>query len=89
MDSGKVLEITRHAVEMILIVGGPILLVGLVVGIIVSIIQAATQINEPTLSFLPKMIAMFATFFIFGSWMYAVLSEYIITLYGSIPHLIH
>ena len=65
MTEGKVLEVTRHALEIILIVGGPVLIVGLVVGVIISIFQAATQVNEPTLSFLPKMVAMFATFFCF------------------------
>ncbi len=89
MTEGKVLEVTRHALEIILIVGGPVLIVGLVVGVIVSIFQAATQVNEPTLSFLPKMVAMFATFFVLGSWMISVLTDYIITLYGSIPNLIH
>lgn len=89
MDEGKVLEVTRHALEIILIVAGPILIVGLVVGVIVSIFQAATQVNEPTLSFLPKMVAMFAAFFVLGSWMLSIMTEYIITLYGSIPNLIH
>ncbi len=89
MTEGKVLEVTRHALEIILIVGGPVLIVGLVVGVIISIFQAATQVNEPTLSFLPKMVAMFATFFVLGSWMISVLTDYIITLYGSIPNLIH
>lgn len=89
MDEGKVLEVSRHALEMILIIGGPVLIVGLVVGVIVSIFQAATQVNEPTLSFLPKMVAMFATFFVLGSWMLSVMTDYIITLWGSIPNIIH
>jgi flagellar biosynthesis protein FliQ len=89
MDEGKVLEVSRHALEMILIIGGPVLIVGLVVGVIVSIFQAATQVNEPTLSFLPKMVAMFATFFVLGSWMLSVMTDYITTLWGSIPNLIH
>ncbi len=89
MNEGKVLEVTRHALEIILIVGGPVLIVGLVVGVIVSIFQAATQVNEPTLSFLPKMVAMFATFFVLGSWMLSVMTDYIITLWGSIPNIIH
>ncbi len=89
MDEGKVLEVGRQAMEMILLVGGPILLVALAVGVVVSIFQAATQVNEPTLSFLPKMAAIFGTIFVLGSWMLSTLADYIIKLYGSIPTLIH
>lgn len=89
MNEGKVLEIGTKAMEMILLIGGPILVVALTIGVLVSIFQAATQVNEPTLSFLPKMAAIFGTIFILGQWMLSTLSEYIITLYGSIPTLLH
>ena len=66
----------------------PLLLTALLVGLIVSIFQAATQINEMTLSFIPKLLAMFAALVLAGPWMLAMLVDYVQRLFTSIPQLI-
>jgi len=63
----------RQAIETILLVAAPMLLAGLVVGLVVSIFQAATQINEQTMTFIPKIVAVFVTLLIFAPWMIKVL----------------
>ena len=71
--------------EVMLLVGAPLLLAALVTGLLVSIFQAATQINEATLSFLPKLLAVLATLVIAGPWMIQLLVDYIQRLFASIP----
>jgi len=71
-----------------LVVGAPLLLAALVTGLLVSIFQAATQINEATLSFLPKFLAVLATLVIAGPWMIQLLVDYIQRLFSSIPSMI-
>jgi len=71
-----------------LMVAGPLLLVALVVGLIISVLQAATQINEATLSFIPKLIAILAVLLAAGPWMLAILVDYVHRLYESIPSVI-
>jgi flagellar biosynthesis protein FliQ len=75
----------RQALELMLIVSAPLLLVALVVGLIVSVLQAVTQINEATLSFVPKIIALSITLVIAGPWMLNLLVEYIQRILLSIP----
>jgi flagellar biosynthetic protein FliQ len=77
-----------QAIQVSLLLGAPLLLVALVVGLIISIFQAATQINEQTLSFIPKLLAVFATLVIAGPWMLAQLLDYIRALFMSIPQLV-
>jgi flagellar biosynthetic protein FliQ len=69
MNTGTVVEIGRQAVEATILLSGPMLAVALVVGLLISIFQAATSLNEATLSFVPKVLAMFATLIIAGPWM--------------------
>ncbi|WAM33437.1 flagellar biosynthesis protein FliQ [Caldicellulosiruptor morganii] len=69
MDVSVVLEIARQAILTAFYIAGPILIVSMVVGIIVSVLQATTQINEQTLTFVPKLIAIAISLLIFGSWM--------------------
>ena len=69
MNEGVVLGLAREALWVALQVGGPILGISLVVGVVVSIIQAVTQVNEQTLTFVPKVIAVFAGLLLFGPWM--------------------
>lgn len=88
MTPGVVMEIGRQAIEVTLLMSAPMLLTALVVGLIISIFQAATQINESTLQFVPKLIAMFAVLILFGPWMLQYLIDYIQRLIGSIPQLI-
>jgi flagellar biosynthetic protein FliQ len=66
----------RQAIETILLVAAPMLLAGLVVGLLVSIFQAATQINEQTMTFIPKIVAVFVTLLIFAPWMIKVLLSF-------------
>lgn len=75
----------RQALELMLIVSAPLLLVALVVGLLVSVLQAVTQINEATLSFVPKIIALSITLVIAGPWMLNLLVEYIQRILLSIP----
>jgi flagellar biosynthetic protein FliQ len=82
------MTIGQQALLTMLLVAAPMLLVALVVGLLVSIFQAATQINEMTLSFIPKLIAVFVTLVIAGPWMTAVLVDYIRRLFASIPTII-
>ncbi len=88
MTPGVVMEIGRQAIQVAMILAAPILLTTLAVGLIVSIFQAATQINESTLQFVPKLIAMFVVILVFGPWMLQYLIDFIQHLFGSIPQLI-
>ncbi|PKO89298.1 MAG: flagellar biosynthetic protein FliQ [Betaproteobacteria bacterium HGW-Betaproteobacteria-12] len=88
MTPGTVMEIGRQAIEVTLIIAAPTLITALVVGLIISIFQAATQINESTLQFVPKLISMFVVILLFGPWMLQYLIDYIQRLFGSIPQLI-
>jgi len=88
MIPGTGMEIGRQAIEVPLRMSAPTLITALVVGLIVSIFQAATQINESTLQFVPKLIAMFLVLLLLGPWMLQYLIDYIQRLFGSIPQLI-
>jgi flagellar biosynthetic protein FliQ len=88
MTPGTVMELGRQGLEMVLLVSGPMLLAALVIGLLVSIFQAATQINEATLSFIPKIVVMFMTLIFAGPWMLELMVDYIRRLFNSIPNLI-
>ena len=88
MTPGTVMEIGRQAIEVTLLIAAPTLITALAVGLIVSIFQAATQINEATLQFVPKLVAMFVVLILLGPWMLQYLIYYIQRLFGSIPQLI-
>lgn len=88
MTPGIVMEIGRQAIEVTLLLSAPMLLAALVVGLIVSIFQAATQLNEATLQFVPKLVVMFLVLLLVGPWMIQYLMDYIQRLFESIPQLI-
>jgi flagellar biosynthetic protein FliQ len=88
MTPETVMNIGRQAVEVTILVASPVLLVALVVGLLISVFQAATSLNEATLSFVPKIIAMFLTLIFAGPWMLEMMTDYIQRLYSSIPSLI-
>jgi flagellar biosynthetic protein FliQ len=88
MTPTTVVDIGRHAVETLLLVSAPLLAAALITGLIISIFQAATQVNEMTLSFIPKLIAVFAVLVIGGPWMIATMTDYMRRLYASIPSLL-
>jgi flagellar biosynthetic protein FliQ len=88
MTPTTVIDIGRQAIEITLLISAPLFIAALVIGLIVSIFQAATQINEATLSFVPKLIAVFITLILAGPWMITVLTDFVQRLYGAIPSLI-
>jgi flagellar biosynthetic protein FliQ len=88
MTPETVMTIGRQALELTLLVSAPLLLTALVIGLIVSIFQAATQINEMTLSFIPKLLGMFVVLIIAGPWMMGLLLDYMQRLFSSIPWMV-
>ena len=88
MTPTTVIEIGRGALELTLLISAPLFIAALVTGLIISIFQAATQINEATLSFVPKLIAIFVTLILAGPWMITMMTDYIRRLYEAIPGLI-
>ncbi len=88
MTPETVMTLGSQAIQLTLVVAAPLLLVALLVGLVISIFQAATQINEATLSFIPKLVAVFLTLIVGGPWMLARMVDYIRDLFSSIPHLI-
>ena len=85
MDAQQVLATGQQGLMLLLMVSAPILLVVLIVGLVVSIFQAATQINEATLSFVPKVVAAVAVLGMAGPWMLATLVDYIRNMLLAIP----
>jgi flagellar biosynthetic protein FliQ len=83
-----VMTVGTRALEMTLMLAAPLLLAALVVGLVVGVFQAATQINEMTLSFIPKLIALAATLAVAGPWMLKLIVSYTRELFESIPALL-
>ena len=85
MSPQSVVTIGQQALTVMLLLAAPMLLTSLVVGLIVSVLQAATQINEMTLSFIPKLIATLAVLIVAGPWMITFFVDYVRRLFESIP----
>jgi len=88
MSPESVMTIGQQALETTILVSAPLLLAALATGLLVSIFQAATQINEMTLSFIPKLLVMFAVMVVAGPWMLSVMVEYMQRLYANIPWMV-
>ncbi|MFZ1624922.1 MAG: flagellar biosynthesis protein FliQ [Gammaproteobacteria bacterium] len=88
MTPETVLTIAREALTVTTLLAAPLLLVALVTGVLVGILQAATQINEMTLSFIPKLLALMLTLLITGPWMLQLITSYTRTLFTSIPSML-
>ncbi len=88
MTPESVMTIGRHALELTLLVSAPLLLAALGVGLLVSVFQAATQINEMTLSFIPKLVAILVMLVLAGPWMIAMMVEYMRRLLENLPFMI-
>ena len=88
MTPQTVLTLAQQALWITALVSAPLLLTALAVGLVVSIFQAATQINEMTLSFIPKLLAMFAVLVLAGPWMLSLLVDYVQRLFTGIPQMI-
>jgi len=85
MDAAQVFSVAQSALYTLLIVAAPVLAAVLVVGILVSVFQAATQINEATLTFVPKLLAAIAVMGLAGPWMLTTLVEYLRSVLMSLP----
>jgi flagellar biosynthetic protein FliQ len=88
MGQDTVISLATQAMTLALEVAGPLMLVGLVIGLVVSIFQAVTSIQEQSLSFIPKIVGVAAVIVILGPWMLGQLVQYAQNLYQSIPQLI-
>lgn len=88
MTPESVMTLGRQALELTIIVSAPVLLTALIIGLLVSIFQAATQINEQTLSFIPKLIGMLGVLIIAGPWMIGLMVDFIQRLYTNIPWMV-
>ena len=88
MDQNTAVNLATQAMTLAMEVGGPLLLVGLAVGLVVSLFQAVTQIQEQTLSFIPKIVGVGLVIVVLGPWMLNQLVSYTQNLYGSIPGLV-
>ncbi|QCI21404.1 flagellar biosynthetic protein FliQ [Buchnera aphidicola (Hyadaphis tataricae)] len=88
MTSEYVMELFHNAMKIILILALPLLLAALMSGLIISILQAATQVNEQTLSFIPKIVSVLGVIVILGPWMLGVMIDYTHDLFYNIPLII-
>jgi flagellar biosynthetic protein FliQ len=88
MTPESVMTMGQKAMEVTLMISAPLLLVALLTGLLVSIFQAATQINEMTLSFIPKLVALFAALVLAGPWMLSVMIDYMRQVLEGIPALV-
>ena len=87
MDTAMVVDLARQALWMTMLISAPMLVVALVVGLIVGIFQAATSINEQTLSFIPKVLAIGLTMSLAGGWMINTMVDYTKSIFTRIPSL--
>jgi flagellar biosynthetic protein FliQ len=88
MTPEAVMTMGRTAMEVTLMISAPLLLVALIIGLIVSIFQAATQINEATLSFIPKLVGIFVALIVAGPWMLSIMLDYMRNVFNGIPGMI-
>ncbi|MDR3578307.1 MAG: flagellar biosynthesis protein FliQ [Anaerolineaceae bacterium] len=89
MTEAYVLTLARNTITIALVLAGPVLLISLLVGSLISLVQAATQINEVTLTFIPKMIGIIVVLLVLGSWMLQQMIVFTSDLINSLPSLIH
>lgn len=85
MSSDFVIQLGREALMMVMLISAPMLGLGLIVGIMVSIFQTTTQIQEQTLTFIPKIVAVFVSILIFGPWMLRMMVDYVRNLLIGLP----
>ena len=88
MNESQALDMARHAILMSLQLSLPILLISLVIGVAISLFQAVTQIQEQTLTFVPKLVAISLSIIVLGPWMLHTLVMYTAGLFGSLAHIV-
>ncbi|CVK17642.1 MULTISPECIES: flagellar biosynthesis protein FliQ [Sporomusa] len=88
MSGDMAIQLGRNALAMVMMVAAPMLVLGLLVGIMVSIFQATTQIQEQTLVFIPKIIAVFVAILVFGPWMLSIMVDYTREIFMNLPAMV-
>lgn len=88
MSGDMAIQIGRDALSMVMLVSAPMLILGLIVGVAVSIFQATTQIQEQSLAFIPKIIAVFVAVLVFGPWMLSLIVDYTREIFMSLPNMV-
>jgi flagellar biosynthetic protein FliQ len=86
MNDVIIIDIARQALYLVLKTAAPMLIVSLVVGLIVSVLQTVTSIQEQTLTFVPKLIAVFLVLMLFGGWIFNSLKEYTVELFSNFSY---
>ncbi len=89
MTEEIVMQLGHNALTTMIYLAGPVLIAAMLIGIIVSVFQAITQINEQTLTFIPKMVAVIIVMVVMGPWMLRVMQEYAISIFGGVGDMIH
>ena len=87
MDTAMVIDLARHALWTTVLVCAPLLAIALAVGLVIGVIQAATSVNEATLSFIPKLLALALALLVFGSWQLVTLVDFTRAIFQRIPTL--
>jgi flagellar biosynthetic protein FliQ len=85
MSIGEITALLQGGIREVLLLAGPLLLTALIVGLVVAILQATTSIQEQTLTFVPKIIAILLVLALFGGWMFSSLGDYTVQLFRQIP----
>ncbi len=85
MSGDLVIQLGQEALMVVMLVSAPMLGLGLLVGLLVSVFQATTSIQEQTLAFIPKIIAVFVAILIFGPWMLRIMVEYVTNIFVNLP----
>ncbi len=88
MSNDLAIQIGRDALTMVMLIAAPMLGLGLLVGVLVSIFQATTQIQEQTLVFIPKIIAIFVAILVFGPWMLSLMVDYTREIFINLPNMV-
>ena len=88
MSGDLVIQMAQEALRMVLLISTPMLGLGLLVGLAVSVFQATTSIQEQTLAFIPKIVAVFVAILIFGPWMLRLMVEYVTNVLVNLPYYI-
>lgn len=88
MSPDMAIQVSRDALTMVMLIAAPMLGLGLLVGVMVSIFQATTQIQEQTLAFIPKIIAIFVAILVFGPWMLSLMVDYTREIFTNLPNMI-
>lgn len=88
MQPEQVLDITRQALKVSVLLAGPLLIFGLVIGVVVNVFQAVTQITETTLTVVPKLVAILLALLLFSPWMIDVMTDFTVQMFENIPHVV-